>query len=452
MSGVVGIYGPQGSHVAQDLYYALYALQHRGQLTCGMAVNQGGKIETLKGMGLIHDVVGDKDIPHLLGNFGIGHIKSSTSFEAPNKYNVEPMTVRYKHGSISCCSDGEIVNYKQLRAQLENKGALFQTELNAELVAFLIARYQKNGFKQALLKTIEKLQGSYCLVGMSQEALWVARDSHGIKPLTLGTYEDHWIVASESCAIETIGGQVVRDVLPGEIIYIDKDGLQTLSHQPNQRALCLFELVYLSRPDSTIDDRSVYMTRVEIGKQLYREHPIADADIVIGAPDSGIIPAIGYAQASKIPYAEGLIKNRYIGRTFIEPTLVQRENEVRIKLNPLKENIKGKRVILVDDSIVRGTTMKRTVKMLYAAGAKAVHLAIASPPVSESCHLGLNTPYVDELYAHSRSIEAMKEDLGVDSLSFISIEGILKAAGGENGFCKGCFNGIYPVDKVEVDK
>src|SRR5690554_1727942 len=275
-----------------------------------------------------------------------------------------------------------------------------------------------------------------------------ARDPHGIKPLSIGKIGEDYIIASETCAFDTIGADFIRDVKPGEVVVVDKDGLKTISDSPKKRSLCIFELIYLARPDSIIDDRSVYLARFEAGKQLFRELD-TKADIVIGAPDSGIVAAIGYAEASGIPYAEGIIKNRYIGRTFIEPTQEIREQGVRIKLNALKENIKGKSLILVDDSIVRGTTIKRTVEMLKNAGAKEVHVRISSPPVIHSCHLGVDTPSEEHLISSYMDIEEIRKEIGADSLYFISLEGLIKAAGEENGFCRGCFTGNYPVDKVE---
>ena len=451
MSGVIGIYSQTNQQVCDDLYYGLYALQHRGQLSCGIAVNDNGFIDYHKGLGIIPDVFTSADLKVLRGNIALGHVHYSNTVDSQSKMNISPVVVGYKRGTLAIAGDGSIVNYKRLRAELEDQGMVFQSELDTEVLAILMAKYHKLDLDDAFVETLKRLVGAYAIVMMTPDCIVAARDPHGIKPLTLGRLGDDYIVASESCAIETLGGTFVRDIAPGEVIRIDKNGLTSKILRQEKRALCMFELVYLARPDSIIDSKSVYLARVEVGKQLYRENPIKDVDIVIGAPDSGIAAAIGYAQESGIPYAEGLVKNRYIGRTFIEPTQSNREHGVKIKLNPLRENVKGKRIVLVDDSIVRGTTIKHTIEMLKQAGAQSVHIRIASPPVKYSCHLGVDMHTEEQLISHQKSTEEIREMIGADSLYFITVEGISKATDKSNGFCKGCFTRNYPVERDDYE-
>ncbi len=448
MSGVVGVYSSTNEHVSPYVYFGLYAIQHRGQISSGIAVNNNGFVDYVKELGLVNEVFNNETINRLRGNIAIGHVRYAAHFEAKDKANAQPLVVGYRRGALGICLDGSIVNFRKIREDMEDGGAIFQTDLDTEVIATLIAKYHKNDFNQAIIDALEDVKGSYGLVAMTNDRLVAARDPHGLKPLSIGRIGDDYIVASETVAFDTMGAELVRDVEPGEIIMIDKNGLTTIHRKVEKRSLCIFELVYLARPDSIIDDKSVYISRSESGKQLYREFP-TKADIVIGAPDSGIVAAIGYAEASGIPYTEGIIKNRYVGRTFIEPTQAIREQGVRIKLNALRENIKGKSLVIVDDSIVRGTTIKRTVKMLKDAGAREVHVRISSPPVTHSCHLGVDTPSEENLIASYMSTEEIREEIGADSLYFISLEGLIKAAGEENGFCRGCFTGNYPVDKVE---
>ncbi len=449
MSGVIGVYSKENESVSSLIYYGLYALQHRGEISAGIAVNNNGFVDYVKDMGLVNEVFNNETISRLRGNIALGHVRYAASFEAKDKINAQPLVVGYKKGALGIVLDGSIVNFRGLRDQMEDMGSIFQTDLDTEVIANLIARYHKDDFNEAIIRSLSEVKGSYAIIGMTNDRLVAARDPNGIKPLSIGKIGEDYIIASETCAFDTIGADFIRDVEPGEIVMINDDGLSTVWSEPKKRALCLFELVYLSRPDSTIDDKSVYIARQEAGKQLYKEYP-TKADIVIGAPDSGIVAAIGYAQGSGIPYAEGIIKNRYVGRTFIEPSQAIREQGVRIKLNALKENIKGKSLILVDDSIVRGTTIKRTVQMLKNAGAKEVHVRISSPPVIYTCYLGVDTPSEDKLISNYMDVEELRAQIGADSLYFISLEGLVKAVGGENGFCKGCFSGNYPVEREEL--
>lgn len=445
MSGVVGIYSKERNNVSQIIYYGLYALQHRGQISSGIAVNNNGFVDYFKDLGLVHEVFPKEVMERLRGNIAIGHVRYAFEGEGKNITNAQPLVVGYKRGALALAHDGSIVNFHKLRDELEDTGAIFQSDLDTEVIANLLAKYHKEELNDAVIKALDKIIGSYGLIMMTNDRIIGARDPHGIKPLSLGKIGDDYILASETCAFDTMGAEFIRDIEPGEIVVIDENGIKTISNKPKKRHLCLFELIYFARPDSKVDGSSIYLSRIEAGRQLARESKV-EADIVIGAPDSGIVAAIGYAEESKIPYAEGIIKNRYVGRTFIQPTDELREQGVKIKLNVLKENIEGKKIILVDDSIVRGTTIKRTVEMLRNAGAKEIHVKISSPPVTHSCHLGMDTPSENNLLAANMTVEEMNELIGADSLYYISLDGLLKAAGGENGFCKGCFTGRYPIE------
>lgn len=445
MSGVLGIYGNNVEKISQMMYYGLYALQHRGQVSTGIAINNNGCLDYYKDMGLVNEVYKADDLKSLRGNISIGQVRYAFSDEKIDKKNIEPLVVGYKNGALAIAHDGHIANYCSLKEELEEMGSIFQTDLDSEVVANLIARTKKIDIVEAVEMVLKDIEGSYSLVIMTRDKLIAARDSYGIKPLSLGKLEDEYIVSSETCAFDTLGAEFIRDIKPGEILVIDETGIRSIFKQEQARSFCAFESIYFARPDSQVDSESIYLSRINMGKELFREAPV-DADIVIGAPDSGIIAAIGFAESSKIPYAEGLIKNRYVGRTFISPTKELREQGVRIKLNVLKENIEGKRVILVDDSIVRGTTIKRTVQMIKAAGASEVHIRIASPPVTNSCHLGMDTPNKENLIGANLTLEEIKEQLEVDSIHYLSLEGLLKSIG-DKGFCSGCLTGKYPIGK-----
>lgn len=446
LCGVFGIYSKEKKNISQIIYYGLYALQHRGQDSAGMAINNNGYIDYHKGLGLAYEVL-DKDVLNRLrGDIGIGHVRSGSSGETTTA-NSEPLVVGYKQGALALAYDGNLVNYKELREKMEDDGIIFQSSIDTEVIANLIARYHKEDIEQAIIKAVKDIKGSYALVLMTNDRLIGIRDPYGLKPLCIGKLGKDYILSSETCALDTIGANFVRDVEPGEmVVIIDGDIKSIRTKESKCKSICLFEIIYLARPDSKLDGKSIYLLRREAGRNLAREHP-AEGDIVISAPDSGTVAAIGYAEESKIPYDEGLIKNRYVGRTFIQPTQELREIGVRIKLNVLKENVEGKRVILVDDSIVRGTTMKRIVGMLKEAGAKEVHVRIASPPVKHPCHLGMHTPEKENLIAANKSIDKIRDEIGADSLNYLSLEGLLEAVGGENSYCIGCFCGKYPVNK-----
>lgn len=442
MSGVVGIYSKDEKEISKIIYYGLYALQHRGQESTGIAVNNNGFIDYFKEVGLVHEAFPKDTLDRLRGNIGIGHVRYATMGETNTK-NAQPLVVGYKRGALALAHDGTVVNFEVLKDELEDNGAIFQSQLDTEVIANLIARYHKDNLEDAIVKTLESVVGTYGLVIMTSNKLIGARDPYGVKSLSIGKLGEDYIIASETCAFDTIGAEFIRDVEPGEIVVIDSEGIRSINLGKKDKKLCLFEIIYFARPDSKLDDKSIYLSRIEAGKQLAREAK-AEGDIVIGAPDSGTVSSIGYAEQSKIPYAEGLIKNRYVGRTFIQPTQELREQGVRIKLNVLKENVEGKRVILVDDSIVRGTTIKRTIEMLRNAGAKEIHVRIASPPVNYSCHLGMDTPNRESLIAAKMTVEEIKKLIGADSLYYLSLEGLLKSSGGDE-FCTGCLDGNYPI-------
>lgn len=446
MSGVVGIYSKARNDVSKIIYYGLYAIQHRGQESTGIAVNNNGFIDYFKEMGLVHEAFPKDTIERLRGNIGIGHVRYATMGET-NTTNAQPLVVGYKRGALALAHDGTVVNFKSLKDKLEDNGAIFQSQLDTEVIANLIARHHKDDIEEAIMKTLESIVGTYGLVIMTSEKLIGARDPYGIKPLSIGKLGEDYILSSETCSFDTIGAEFLRDVEPGEIVIVDSNGLRSIQLDKKDKKLCLFEIIYFARPDSKLDSKSIYLARIEAGKELARQAP-AQGDIVIGAPDSGTVPAIGYAEQSKIPYAEGLIKNRYVGRTFIQPTQELREQGVRIKLNVLKENVEGKKVILVDDSIIRGTTIKRTIELIRNAGAKEIHVRISSPPVDHSCHLGMDTPSRENLIAANMTVEEIRQVVGADSLEYLTLDRLLKSAGGDL-FCTGCLNGNYPVEKED---
>lgn len=443
--GVIGVYSKE-SNVHSMIYYGLYALQHRGQESAGIAVNKRGAITYHKNVGLVSEVFKDnEDLERLQGNMGIGHVRYSRN-EDNQAINAQPLVVKYKKGSIAIAHNGNIVNADSLREILEDDGVIFQTTNDSEVMANMIARYHKDDIEKAVNRVTELLKGSYALVLMTEDKLIGVRDNQGIRPLCLGKIDDGYVLASESCALDTIGAEFIRDIEPGEMVVIDENGVKSIFNDKwSRKRLCIFEIIYFARPDSRIDDISVYLARKEAGRILAQEHPV-DADVVISVPDSGTSAAVGYAEESGIPYSIGLIKNRYIGRTFIQPTQSSREQGVRIKLNVLKENVAGKRVVLVDDSIVRGTTSKNIVKMLKKAGAKEVHLRVSSLPVINPCYFGIDTPYRRHLVGANKTVDEICEMIEADSIGFLSEEGLIKSTGKKEGFCLACLNGDYPME------
>lgn len=444
--GIIGIYDKGNMEVESLTYYGLIALQHRGQESAGIAVNRDGVITCYKEMGLVSEVFDEKILNLLKGDISIGHVRYSTSGES-FAANAQPLLIKYKKGSIAVAHNGNLVNAGSVREQLEDQGMIFTTTIDSEVIASLIARNFKSSVEDAILDAMDIIQGSYALVIMTDDKLIGVRDKHGLRPLVIGRRGNGYVLASETCALDTIGAAFVRDVKPGEIVVIDKDGLKSLQCRTiEKQALCVFEYVYFARPDSVMDGISVYHARERAGKILAREQP-AEADVVISVPDSGTPAAIGYAQQSGIPFAVGLIKNRYIGRTFIQPSQVTREIGVALKLNPLKANIEGKRVVMVDDSIVRGTTSKKIVQALKAAGAKEVHVRVSSPVVTHSCYFGIDTPNRSELVGASSIMDAIKKKIGADSLGYLSAEGLLESVGSSGeSFCTACFCGKYPMN------
>ncbi|MTI46722.1 amidophosphoribosyltransferase [Sporosalibacterium faouarense] len=448
--GVLGIYDSKDRDISSMLCYGLLALQHRGQESAGIAVNDDGIIQYHKDMGLVTEVFNDEIIKRLAGNIGIGHVRYSTTGES-HVYNAQPLVVKYRNGSIALAHNGNLVNANTIREMLEEDGVVFQTSTDSEVIANLMARYHKADIENAIKKVMELLKGAYALTIMTDNKLIGARDPHGLRPLCIGKTEDGYALSSESCAFDTIGAKLIRDVDPGEIVVIDDNGITSIQNDKwCKKQLCIFELIYFSRPDSIVDDINIYEARRKAGRILAKEHPV-EADIVISVPDSGTAAAIGYAEASGIPYSEGLIKNKYIGRTFIQPNQELREQGVRLKLNVLESNVRGKKVILVDDSIVRGTTSRRLVDMLKNAGAEEVHVRVSSPPVKYSCYFGIDTPNREKLIGANYSVDEIRDQIHADSLGYISMEGLIKSTGRNisdmnTGFCAACFNGDYPME------
>ena len=443
--GVFGVYSKTPLDAAGMTYYGLYALQHRGQESAGIAVSNGEKIEMHKGLGLITDAFSNKDDLHKLkGNIAIGHVRYSTT-GGNSVENSQPLMANSKLGSIAMAHNGNLVNADVIRELLEDGGHIFHTSIDTEVIATLIARGAAKGIEKAVVDAIQAVRGSFALVILTKNKLIGARDPHGIRPLCIGKIDDAFILASESCALDAVGAEYVRDVNPGEVVVIDETGIRSIQYSEDTACqTCSFEYIYFARPDSVIDGLDVYTTRVKSGEQLYREHKI-DADLVVAVPDSGIPSAIGYAKASGIPYGTGFVKNRYVGRTFISPSQEIREKAVAVKLNPLKVNVQGKRVILIDDSIVRGTTSKHLVDAMRRAGATEVHFLVASPVVKYPCYFGIDTPYRSELVGANYSVNEIADMIGADSLGYLSMEGMYKCFEGKKGFCVGCFNGVYPV-------
>ena len=454
--GVIGVYmnpdDPKFSdsqmNAATMCYYGLYSLQHRGQDSAGICVSDGNEVKIHKQMGLTSDVFKLEHLQELQGHLAIGHVRYATSGSKTIE-NAQPMLIQSKLGPVAVAHNGQLVNYVQLRDMFEETGAAFNSSSDTEVIVKLIARGYKKGLERALTDTIQMIKGSFALCVMTKDALIGARDPNGIRPLCLGQVKGGWVLASESCAIDAINGTFVRDIHPGEIVIINKDGVLSFEFgEKTSKRSCIFEYVYFARPDSIIDDIPVQEARYKMGAQLAKESPVDD-DVVVGVPDSGLGAAIGYSRESGIPYAMGVVKNKYIGRTFIAPTQQARENMVFVKLNALKSDLNGKRVIVIDDSIVRGTTSRRLVQILRRAGAKEVHFRVSSAPVKFPCYLGIDTPTKEELISSGHDVEEIRKEIGADSLAFISVDGMFEALRACNpeqyGFCKGCFTGEYPM-------
>lgn len=441
--GVFGVFSTEPK-AAVKVYYGLYALQHRGQESAGIVTSDGENLFIHKDMGLVSEVFNKEELDNLPGKLAIGHVRYSTT-GASNVINAQPILGKSKLGSIAIAHNGNLVNADVIRELLEDTGCVFQTSIDSEVILNLIARGAKKGVERAVVDAISAVKGAYGIVIITEDKLIGVRDPNGIRPLCIGKTEDSYIISSESCGIDAVEGDFIRDVAPGEIVIIDKDGIRSINFaEKTRKTTCSFEYIYFARPDSVIDEINVYEARIRAGEILYKESP-AEADIVIGVPDSGIPAAVGYAKASGIPYGIGLIKNRYVGRTFISPSQEQRERAVSVKLNALKVNVENKRVVLIDDSIVRGTTSRRLVEILKKAGAKEVHFRSSSPIVKYPCYFGIDTPYRKDLIGSEKSIEEIRELIGADSLGYLSMEGLKNALDGKKSFCVGCFNGIYPL-------
>ncbi|MCI5937309.1 MAG: amidophosphoribosyltransferase [Eubacterium sp.] len=454
--GVFGMYDLDGGDVASTIYYGLFALQHRGQESCGIAVSDTegpkGKVMCSKGMGLVNEVFDAEGLEKLKGNIGVGHVRYSTA-GASNNQNVQPLVLNYVKGILMLAHNGNLVNALELRKELEYTGAIFQTTIDTEVIAYLIARERLNTgtVEDAVKNAMRKLKGAYSLVISSPRKLIGARDPFGFRPLVIGKRDNSYILASETCALDAVGAEFVRDVKPGEIVMLDKDGITSDESLCTVKpAKCIFEYIYFARPDSYVDGVSVYNSRIMAGKILAQMHP-ADADIVVGVPDSGNAAAMGFALQAGIPYRVGFIKNTYVGRTFIKPKQSARESSVKIKLNVLKEVVAGKRVVMVDDSIVRGTTSGLIVKMLKDAGATEVHVRISSPPFLFPCYFGTDVPSCDQLIAHQHTIDQICQLIGADSLGYLDGERLPELIEGDTGYCDACFSGNYPVEPPKED-
>lgn len=448
--GVFGVFSSETTDVASMTYYALYALQHRGQESCGIVVNDDGVFSNHKDIGLVNEVFDKETLQKLgKGKAAIGHVRYGTT-GVYNRTNTQPLVIRHIKGPMAIAHNGNLVNAAQLREEFELNGAIFHTTNDTEVISYAItqARLSTRSIEEAVEHMMHKVKGAYSLVIMSPCKLIAVRDKTGFRPLSIGkTIEGAYVVASETCAFDSINAKFVRDVKPGEIVIIEDNKIRSIeTHCGEKGHICVFEYVYFARPDSVVEGCSVHEARINAGKTLYREHP-CDADIVIGVPDSGLDAALGFSQESGIPYGIGFIKNRYVGRTFIQPTQGEREDLVRIKLNAIARTVKGKRVVLIDDSIVRGTTSARIVNIIREAGATEVHMRISSPPFMNPCYFGTDIDSKDKLIACRMSIDEICEEIASDSLGYLSIEGVRGIAKDANcDFCCGCFSGDYPVE------
>ena len=448
--GVFGVYSPETYGIADTVYYGLFALQHRGQESCGIVVNDDGVFSPYKDTGLVNDVFTPEIIERLgEGSIAVGHVRYGTT-GSNDRSNAQPIVVNHVKGKMALAHNGNLVNSGELRRELELQGSIFHTTSDTEVISYIITkeRLTAPSIEQAVNRAMDKLKGAYSLVVMSPSKLIAVRDEHGFRPLCYGkTSDGRYIVASESCALDAVGAQFIRDIKPGEIVVFDKNGVRTIEDHCNKKpcTLCVFEYIYFARPDSIIDGCCVHSARVRAGAFLALQHPV-QADVVIGVPDSGLDAAIGYSKQSGIPYGIGFIKNKYIGRTFIAPSQKNREDKVRIKLNPIPDTVRGKRIVMIDDSIVRGTTSARIVKLLREAGASEIHMRVSAPPFLNPCYYGTDIDSRDNLIACRHSTEEIAEIIGVDSLGYLSIENVKQIAKGMNGcgYCTACFDGVYP--------
>ena len=454
--GVFGMYDMNGGNVANSIYYGLFALQHRGQESCGIAVTdtkgKKGSYNVYKGMGLCNEVFTPEILENLKGNVGVGHVRYSTAGSSTRE-NAQPLVLSYVKGILGMAHNGNLVNAPQLREELAYTGAIFQTTIDSEVIAYLIARerIKTSSVEEAIGNTMKKLQGAYSLVVMSPRKLVGARDPQGFKPLCIGKRENTYILSSETCALDTIGAEFVRDVEPGEIVTISSDGITSDKSRcvREKQARCVFEYIYFARPDSVFDGVGVYESRIKAGRFLAMDEPV-EADIVVGVPESGNAAALGYAMESGIPYGVAFVKNSYVGRTFIKPKQSSRESAVRVKLTVLRSAVEGKRVIMIDDSIVRGTTSSLIVNQLREAGAKEVHLKVSAPPFLHPCYFGTDIPNEQQLIAHNRTVDEICKVIGADSLSYLRMDRLKELSNGLP-ICTACFSADYPIDTTKED-
>ena len=456
--GVFGAYDFDGADVASMIYYGLFALQHRGQESCGIAVSDTagpkGKVLSAKDMGLLNEAFTPEILEKLKGDIGVGHVRYSTAGSSTRE-NAQPLVLNYVKGTLGMAHNGNLINTPELRQELAYTGAIFQTTIDSEIIAYLIARERLNSktVEEAVGRAMKKIKGAYSLIVMSPRKLIGARDPFGFRPLCIGKRENTYVLASETCALDTIGAQFIRDVEPGEIVTISPEkGIESdrsMCLPKEQQARCVFEYIYFARPDSYIDGMSVYNSRILAGKYLAIDSPV-EADLVVGVPESGNCAALGYSLQSGIPYGQAFVKNSYVGRTFIKPKQKSRESSVQVKLNALREAVAGKRIIMIDDSIVRGTTSDRIVRMLREAGAKEVHMRVSSPPFLWPCYFGTDVPAREQLIAYNRTVEEICKIIGADSLGYLREERLEQIVEGRS-ICKGCFNGKYPLEPPTED-
>lgn len=456
--GVFGMYDFDGGDVASTIYYGLLALQHRGQESCGIAVSDTagpkGKVISSKDMGLVNEAFTPDILEKLKGDIGVGHVRYSTAGSSTRE-NAQPLVLNYVKGTLGLAHNGNLINAPELRKELEYTGAIFQTTIDSEVIAYFIARERLNSktVEEAVGRAMKKIKGAYSLIVMSPRKLIGARDPYGFRPLCIGKRDNTYILASETCALDTVGATFVRDVEPGEIVTISPEkGIESdrsMCIPKEQHARCVFEYIYFARPDSYIDGMSVYNSRILAGKFLAVDSPV-EADIVVGVPESGNCAALGYAMQSGIPYGQAFVKNSYVGRTFIKPKQKNRESSVQVKLNALRDAVAGKRVIMIDDSIVRGTTSDRIVRMLREAGAKEVHMRVSSPPFLWPCYFGTDVPAREQLIAHNRTVDEICKIIGADSLGYLREERLSEIVCGRE-ICKGCFTGKYPMEPPAED-
>lgn len=443
--GVFGIYNFAEDSPAKSVYYGLFALQHRGQESAGIAVSDGKDIGHHRGMGLVNQIFNEESLSGLKGTIAIGHVRYSTTGSSSIE-NAQPIVIDTRYGPIALAHNGNLVNAGEQRQELKDRGISFVGTTDSEVMAAMIAASKKSDFEDALVDALKHCKGAFSLLVLTRDKLIAARDPNGIRPLSIGKLEKACVVSSETCALDILGAQYVRDVANGELVVIDKNGISSKTWEMGEReALCVFEYIYFARPDSVLHGRNVYETRFNMGKYLAKEHP-ADADMIIPVPESGVPAAIGFSAESKIPYGEGLIKNRYIGRTFIQPSQEIRDLGVKIKLNPIRDAVRGKKVVVIDDSIVRGTTSRQIVRLVREAGAREVHMRISSPPNLYSCFYGIDTPTRAELIAANLSIEGIRKYLEADSLGYLSLKNLIRSISlPSKNLCLACLNGEYPV-------